>query len=212
MSEIIEKKDFEEYGSSLSFPNLKFPNSSIKNKYLQQAIILAEHFMQQIDCRNAFQKLGADGLKCKEMIAHLKIEFTDQDEMHRNLIDSDHTEANIENKISFAWTYPRKNAILHINKMFERRLEKTSNEEERKIIVVFMAIVILHEMAHLVLRWSGITKTPEKFTNTFEEVEAGCYLERCLFQDEICSCIEKSHTVKEWNEDMEFVGINIQLF
>ena len=211
MSKIIEKKDLEEYGSTLSFPILKFTNSSITNKYLQQAIILAEHFMQQVDCRDTFQMLGADGLKCKEMIAHLKIEFTDQDEMHRNLIDSDHTEANSDNTIALGWTYRRKNAIMHINKMFERRLHKTTNEEERKIIVVYMAIVILHEMAHLVLRWSGISRTPEKCLSFFNEVEAGCYLESRLFQGEICSCIQKSKTAEEWNDDMAFVGIKILL-
>ena len=46
--------------------------------------------------------------------------------------------------------------------MFERRPEKTQNEEERKVIFVFMAFVILHEIAHLILRWYGIKRTNKK--------------------------------------------------
>lgn len=94
---------------------------------------------------------------------------------------------------------------IYINIIFRKRLEKIAIEDnEHKSIIVFQAILILHQLAHLLLRWDGKLETPSHFLNR----EAGCYFEERLFDGYIFIGIAAPEKTG-WNENIKIAGITI---
>ncbi|CAF1054350.1 unnamed protein product [Brachionus calyciflorus] len=107
-------------------------------------------------------------------------------------------------KVHLAWTYrdDDKNEEIHINEILKKRLlilerDLNANNEEISTIIVYISILILHEMAHLVLRWNGQRNSPKRI------VEAGEYLENLIFGGLIR--IQVTH-IKPWDEKSQIIG------
>jgi hypothetical protein len=190
------------------FPILSLSEDSTDNKYLIKSKNLANRVMEQISCREVIFKFNVDQKRCKEMIGKVKIAFTNQDSEKEKIIYQENVkEADKKVKEFLGWTYRDTNASeLHINKIFEKRLNKTKDKQEKKIIIVYMAIVILHEVAHLLFRWSGLNNTPKSFRNLNNMPEAGSNFESRLFGCEIASAIEQINKNDKWTEDQPFIG------
>jgi hypothetical protein len=190
------------------FPILFLSEDSTDNKYLIKSKDLANRFMEHISCRNVFSMFNVDQNRCKEMIGKVKIVFTKQDTEKEKIIYQENIiEADKNVKELLGWTYRDTNAFeLHINEIFEKRLHKTKDKQEEKIIVVYMAIVILHEVAHLLFRWSGFNNTPKSFRNLNNKPEAGSNFETRLFGCEMASAIRPIKKNDRWTEDQPFIG------
>jgi hypothetical protein len=52
-----------------------------------------------------------------------------------------------------------------------------STSDEYRLIVVGIGLFIVHEIAHLLLRWQNVTESPSQF----DEGEVGRYLEKYAF-------------------------------
>jgi hypothetical protein len=190
------------------FPVLFLSEDSTDNKYLVKSKNLANRVMEHISCREIFYKFNVDQKRCKEMIGKVKIVFSNQDNEKEKIIYQENIkEADKKVKEFLGWTYRDPNALqLHINEIFEKRLHKTKDKQEKKIIIVYMAIVILHEVAHLLFRWSGFNNTPKSFRNLNNMPEAGSNFETRLFGCEIASAIETINKNDKWTEDKPFIG------
>ena len=190
------------------FPVLFLSEDSTDNKYLVKSKNLANRVMEHISCRNVFSMFNVDQKRCKEMIGKVKIVFTNQENEKEKIVYQENVkEADKKVKEFIGWTYRDTNASeLHINKIFEKRLNKTKDKQEKKIIIVYMAIVILHEVAHLLFRWSGLNNTPKSFRNRNHMPEAGSNFEARLFGCEIASAIEPINKNDKWTEDQPFIG------
>jgi hypothetical protein len=85
-------------------------------------------------------------------------------------------------EISIAWT--GRKVELHticINELFKRRLVSIKKDcDEYKAIIIGIGISICHEVAHLLLRWMKIFKTPpiyhNEMGNHFEDRLFACYI------------------------------------
>lgn len=88
-------------------------------------------------------------------------------------------------KYILAWTERNPNAnTIFINESFKKRLEflvlkKCQNKKEIDIITYFLSTIIIHELTHLLFRWSGFNFSPPKLK------DSGSFLERKLFDGEI---------------------------
>jgi hypothetical protein len=121
-------------------------------------------------------------------------------EIEKIFYQEDVKEADKKVKEFLGWTYRDTNASeLNINEIFEKRLNKTKDKQEKKIIIVYLAIVILHEVAHLLFRWSGLNNTPKSFRNRDHKPEAGSNFETRLFGCEIASAIEPIDKNDKWD-------------
>lgn len=96
---------------------------------------------------------------------------------------------------------------IFISHWFRSRLHKINNDQdqEAKAIVVYLGIVILHELAHLILRWTvGPLTPPKKFTYAGKK-EAGLFLEQQLFGSVVHIFIARG---TQWSEASEYKGIH----
>jgi hypothetical protein len=190
------------------FPILFFSDESTNNKYLLKAKNLANRIMAHISCREVFSLFTVDKTKCKEMIGKVKIIFTNQDSDNEKIDYQENIkEADKKIKEFLGWTYRDTNALdIHINEIFEKRLKKIKDKREKKIIIAYMNIIILHEVAHLLFRWSGLINTTKSFRNHHHMPEAGDTFENRLFGSEIASAIEAINKPDKWTEDQPFIG------
>ncbi len=109
----------------------------------------------------------------------------------------------------YGWTDRAKDAkVIFVNEILRDRITQINQREkshEYRCIVFMIAVVILHECAHLTLRWKGIMDTPDKFRG-----EIGNYIEEILFQGLVHLKIKKSTNVisrtrnaGKWTSSME---------
>ncbi len=117
------------------------------------------------------------------MIGKVKIIFTNQGSENEKIDYQENIqEADKKIKEFLGWTYRDVNALdIHINEIFEKRLKKIKDKREKKIIIVYMTIIILHEVARLLFRWSGLNNTPKSFRNRHLMPENGDNFENKLF-------------------------------
>jgi hypothetical protein len=91
--------------------------------------------------------------------------------------------------------------IIWLNRVFKDRVEFANlNEDsyEYKIIVTILGITILHECAHMFLRWLGVTKSPDKFRG-----EVGNFFETMIFGSPICVLGKKEKADSPWTKEVE---------
>ena len=211
MSNIIDDIEYEAGASCSSiddfFPILQYSSNASSNIYLKKAIQITNIFLKTDLCRDAFQMFKVNPTICKNMINTVEVCFSNKKDAKKDKIES-----NEENCTYLVWTDRKKDSSIHINNIFKERLDKTKNENEKKIIVVYISILIIHETAHLLFRWNDINDTPEIFTNAVGQTEAGDFLEERLFRFDICSFIKKSDENAEWDNDMQFLGKNMLVF
>jgi hypothetical protein len=72
----------------------------------------------------------------------------------------------------------QKAKAIFVNEILRDRISQINQRDkshEYRCIVLMIAMVILHECAHLTLRWKGIMDTPDKFSG-----EIGNYIENKL--------------------------------
>ncbi len=190
------------------FPALKFSRNATNNVNLKQSMRLAEMFMETIECRIYLNEFEINTDACISMIKNVNICFTNQDNEDGTGDMKRRKKKDPSIEILLGWTERKIDAsIININKIFEKRLEKVLEEKEHIIIVVYISMIIVHEIAHLVLRWSGQMNTPRKFALTQNgEADAGRYLIRSLFRFDVASMIEKKHTTDKWTDNMPFIG------
>ena len=89
------------------------------------------------------------------MINNVEVCFSNEKDMEKVEIES-----NEENCTYLAWTDRKKDSSIHSNNKFKERLDKTKNENEKKIIVAYISILIIQETAHLLFRWNNFINTP----------------------------------------------------
>jgi hypothetical protein len=112
----------------------------------------------------------------------------------------------------YAWTTrvgkrPKNVRKLHVNQYFQERLGRIiSRDIEFKTICVFIGIYIVHEVAHLVISWQGLNKTPLEF-----EQEAGNFLESCMFRGGLARVIYSTAVSETWSSDTPMAGTAITL-
>jgi hypothetical protein len=75
-----------------------------------------------------------------------------------------------------------------------------------------IAVVILHECAHLTLRWKGILDSPDKYGS-----EVGNYIENKLFDGVVrlkikksTSAISRTRNSGTWTSDMEILDVVVK--
>ena len=93
--------------------------------------------------------------------------------------------------------------IIRLNEKFGDRLatkEVCYGDKEWQIIVVALSICIVHEVAHLIMRWKGYRNTP------IDYVEAGNYVEKSIFNSLICPLIYKINENDDWTSKNKFEG------
>ena len=85
---------------------------------------------------------------------------------------------------------------------FQERLEAISSQEESidslewKTIVVALGLTLVHECAHLMMRW---TLLPFQHTPANFDFEAGEYIEKQLFRGLVSVIAEMDKDSKEWD-------------
>ena len=184
------------------FPTLKFSKDATKNEYLNKSIKIAEIFLENLLCRSTFTLFNVNAATCVDKIQKVKVDFMDVKGIKLEDLNGKKREKNL----IAGWTYRRSNAKIHINNLFEKRLKMDSlDEKERKIIIIYIGIVILHEVGHLVFRWNGITETPEKF-KMGGTLDAGDFLEVHIFTSRISIIIQNDPKNKDWDENMPIIG------
>jgi hypothetical protein len=89
------------------------------------------------------------------------------------------------------------------------RINQDDNSHEYRCIVFMIAVVILHECAHLTLRWKGTLDSPEKF-----DAEVGNYIENKLFNGltrlkvkKTTSAISRTRNTGRWTSNMEIMDV-----
>jgi cell division protein ZapA (FtsZ GTPase activity inhibitor) len=113
----------------------------------------------------------------------------------------------------YGWTDRSKNAkIIYVNEILRDRISKINQRyksHEYRCIVFMIAVVILHECAHLTLRWKGILDTPDKFFG-----EIGDYTEMTLFHGLVklkiqksTSAISRTRNAGKWTSSMEILDV-----
>lgn len=176
------------------FPALKFSKEATQDFYIGRAVQIAERFMETEFCRDTFKFLKVDWKKSEEKLKEVTLLYEEQD---RNFDKGE--------KYHIAWTLRDKDANqIFLNIIFRNRFDKISSTltrnklREVQIITFFMAIAIIHEVAHLLLRWNGVMKSPAKFGH-----EVGHFTENKLFNGITRAIIIPNGP---WNENSEFWG------
>lgn len=101
--------------------------------------------------------------------------------------------------------------IEHINRasyfIFFKRLAKTISEEERETIIFLMSVFIIHELGHLLQRWTGNKNSPEYLAPCIgQKPEAGFYLERKVFGSTVHFLISRKCERKDLSEETQIAG------
>jgi hypothetical protein len=108
-------------------------------------------------------------------------------------------------RTSVAWT--NRKGDLHtifINNIIQQRVNEIEFEsDEYKITVFGCAISIVHEIAHLILRWIGFENTPPCFDG-----EVGFFFERYTFSYELYTMGKKKTWNTKWTKNIEIAGEN----
>lgn len=110
--------------------------------------------------------------------------------------------------IPLAWIKKRTGdhaKTIYINDTFIKRIKEahlTPNNHEWRVIVVAQAFSIIHEFAHLSMRWQGIIHTPSKINNVSE---VGNYLEDLFFHFRFCILVVRPKW-EPWNSSQEIKG------
>jgi hypothetical protein len=115
----------------------------------------------------------------------------------------------------YGWTDRAKDAkVIFVNEILRDRISKINQRDESheyRCIVFMIAVVILHECAHLTLRWKGILVTPDKFGG-----EIGDYIEETLLQGLVklkiqisSSAISRTRTrnAGKWTSSVEILDV-----
>lgn len=109
---------------------------------------------------------------------------------------------------NLAWTSRDDTTYICINEIFQQRLKKLSKYDipEKSTILFMIAVLICHELGHLMLRWRGCGyyKTPDKY-KVGKKPEAGYYLEREFFGSTIQMRLPQSSD-KIWTSEMPILG------
>jgi hypothetical protein len=116
----------------------------------------------------------------------------------------------------YGWTDRAKDAkVIFVNEVLRDRISQINQldkSHEYRCIVFMIAVVILHECAHLTMCWKGIMDTPDKFHGG----EIGDYIENKLFQGLVHLKIKKStsaisqtrtRNAGKWTSSMEILDV-----
>jgi hypothetical protein len=107
---------------------------------------------------------------------------------------------------ALAWTERDKPTFFHniyVNMVLKDRIDSVLVEsDEYKIIVVGVGFSIFHEIAHLLLRWQDVEKSPVKFG-----CEVGRYLEERIFEHDTYLVGYKRNMKAKWSKDIPIIGI-----
>lgn len=172
------------------FCPLKIEITSDVDDLLKLPIKITNMFLQAINVKQTFEEFEIDRKMSQEGIKKLKIFFAKQKEK--------------KNEKLFAWSLRELTAdSIFINEKFKKKLielnmQRPKNDRQIDLINFFISIIILHELAHLLFRWSGIKKTPKNFR------EAGNYLERKIFNGVVHLLLRPAST--NWDENCEILG------
>jgi hypothetical protein len=101
-----------------------------------------------------------------------------------------------------AWTPRSLNAnVIYINEIFKKRaLSGDMEHEEITTTIFFIGCLIIHELGHLLVRWSGFLNSPSLYGITNGGIsEAGYFLEKNLFYSIVKLVIVKNEK-DEWDE------------
>jgi len=96
-----------------------------------------------------------------------------------------------------------------LSKQQESGDEETAVEagKEEEYILFFIGILIIHELGHLLIRWSGQLSSPVTFTYDIKQpAEAGFYLEFKLFESVVRLIIPSNPERTVWNKDTKISG------
>lgn len=171
---------------------LKFVETVSEDENLRLAINIANNFLKTKQAQLTFTsdfKLNSHFTQSK--MNDLRVIFSVQDKEEK---DVNH----------FIWTNRDMHTnVINVNDNFRKRLADVQAKDgpeckEAQIIIVFIAIIILHELAHLVFRWKGIMDTPQDLG------EAGNFLETKMFGGIVFILVHDQNS--SWNEKSHHVG------
>ena len=74
---------------------------------------------------------------------------------------------------------------------------RRKKEKEKEIIIVYLSILLIHELCHLIIRWKGNLDSPTNLA------EAGEYMEYVIFKGRIRLLI---HSKSKWDENKCITG------
>jgi hypothetical protein len=173
---------------------LRFVENCAQDPFLKKSASIANLFLETEIVNLVFKHYFKIDLgKSSTRMGKLKIIFESSEDSFGWTCRS--TTANqifINSRFSDRLFYLKKSSRKAKNKKFVRRLRR-----EMKNIIFFLSIVLIHEMAHLVLRWNGVLDSPPIFDN-----EAGDFIESKIFGGNIRPIVRAS----EWNKRSKISG------
>ncbi len=136
-----------------------------------------------------------------ERMKALNISFESQVEFKRN--------KNGQPIHNLAWCSRDDPTFIRINGIFRQRLDQLTKYDiaERSSIIAMIAVLICHELGHLMLRWRGLSHyySPEKYNCGWTEPEAGYFLEKALFGSTIHIRVPRDRG-NQWTSSMPIMG------
>lgn len=173
-------------------------NDASDDEHLKLAIRLAQTFLNTIEFIGIYEKFYASENAIKSM-SNVTICFAAQ------------TKFNINPKtgkkiIDLAWTHLEQTNFIWINNLFKSRLERLNKYEspEKESILFMIAVVIVHELGHLMLRWAGKEQTPKEYNEGgWDCSEAGFFLESQFFGSTVHLRIPQD---TEWTDTTTILG------
>lgn len=170
-----------------TYPMLQLSQSSSRDIDIQKSVSLANTILSSSKAItlfvNEFKLVGSDIKRA----ASVSIKFDDN-------VATD-----------YAWVMRSRSAkVIHLNRILRKRLDK-GKSDEREVIIFFIALSLIHELAHLILKWHGFICSPEKFNE-----EAGRYAEVSMFNGIACLVVQKGSANKKWNASMRIRSVVIK--
>ncbi|CAF1019567.1 unnamed protein product [Brachionus calyciflorus] len=184
----------------MNFPSLQFSENLATHKILKNSVRIANKFLETVHLKAVFSEtFQLDPNVSTERTQNVVIHFQKQSKKSYR-----------EQGLAFSWSHRYKRAkAIYVNNTFKKRLnilQKSTDDElnakkEIKTITVYISFLLLHELAHLLLRWKGILDTPTDID------EAGECLEVALFGGQLRGVFTPN---KPWSQNSKFIYIAIE--
>eukprot|EP00474_Spongospora_subterranea_P012069 CRZ12527.1 hypothetical protein [Spongospora subterranea] len=112
----------------------------------------------------------------------------------------------------YGWIDQREQSAktIYLNEIFKQRLHLLpQNSEENPRIQFLLVATILHQLAHIIIGWTGHKRSPDGFQG-----EAGCWFENMVFGGVLAPQIQKGagKSSSKWTMTMPISGVAIRTF
>ncbi|CAF0767933.1 unnamed protein product [Brachionus calyciflorus] len=180
---------------------VQIPENSTDDEFLKLAVEISNRYLQNEVVQSGIKKKFSINEKTFENIKKI------------NLVYSEQLKLNSKEPDNLGWTDRILDTnTIHVNNIFRKRFDhintksykdttRHKKEREIKIIVVYISILLLHELGHLLVRWSGKIDSPEAIG------EAGTCIELIIFNGNVRLLLDSK---SKWDENKQHIGIGIE--